>query len=133
MNYENFFFKILVPYEVELVGWPEDIPFKNLSKLIQIEVRRIHTLLNATPPALYFRRLTKAELKVKLEERDRLEKEGVVPEYAGNKKKYKRKLAQARQEPVDTAAHTSTASTDATAAASPSSDTAATIAAPSPS
>ncbi|KAJ7291855.1 hypothetical protein C8J57DRAFT_999582, partial [Mycena rebaudengoi] len=41
MNYENYLKAVVLGYKVKLVGWPEVIPFKNLTNIHTVNIMQI--------------------------------------------------------------------------------------------
>lgn len=71
MKYDGYFERIVVQHKVDLVGWPLEV-LKNPSRMTRPELKSLHQGLFATPPTIYFARLSQAEVDSLVEERELL-------------------------------------------------------------
>jgi hypothetical protein len=68
MSYENFHHKVVIKYQVDILGWPFS-DMKNPSRLTRDELKSLLVGLQSTPPAVVFIRLTDDEVKERSETR----------------------------------------------------------------
>ncbi|KIO22579.1 hypothetical protein M407DRAFT_9858 [Tulasnella calospora MUT 4182] len=87
LSYEHFHHKVVLRYHVDIVGWPNDIPFKNTSELTRAHLKRLYSLATSVPPALHFVALDQEELNQRIAKRTEDEANGLVEPWTGNKKK----------------------------------------------
>ena len=87
MYFTSFLQQIVIPHRIDIVGWP-------LKKMIDPSQMSIHDLqavhrgLTSTPPSIYFRELTDAELVEKREALEELKKQEVSEKAKLKKRKH---------------------------------------------
>lgn len=91
MHYDRFYQLIVVDWEVDIIGWPQNIPFIEPGRLSSPDLQTITAAFESRPPTITFVKLTPEQVAVKKAQHAADVNAGITPALPGRRVEKRRK------------------------------------------